>query len=160
MSHQKFIVHTSNQLNVEVLGTKFNVKSRLQTSEVMLTEGKVKLNLQDQNNQQSVYLKPGELATLQNQQISTRTVVQKQFTSWVNNTLYFDRTTLQEVALIIQQTYGLQVIFTDPNLKDRELSGEISSATIDDVLLAISETFNLEVQRKEDSLIISHASKN
>jgi ferric-dicitrate binding protein FerR (iron transport regulator) len=45
-SHQKFVVHGVSQLNVEVLGTKFNVKTRQSDSEVMLAEGKVKLELE------------------------------------------------------------------------------------------------------------------
>jgi transmembrane sensor len=158
-NHQKFVVHASDQLNVEVLGTKFNVKSRKTKSEVMLTEGKVKLDMQNTRAKaSSVFLAPGELATLGiDRHLSKRVVKQKQYTSWLQYTLYFDRTTLRDVAAQLKDTYGLDVVFSEAALQDRELSGEISSASINDILYAIAETFNLNVTR--DGAIVYVSSK-
>ena len=150
---QKFIVH-ADQLNVEVLGTKFNIKSREQKSEVMLTEGKVKLNMQNSETA-SVFLKPGELATLADQKLSKQVVKQKKYTSWLHYTMIFDRTPLREVAILLKDTYGLDVTFTDDSLEGRELSGEISSANANDILYAIAETFNLKVERQGQEVTIS-----
>lgn len=157
VNHQKFVVHASDQLNVEVLGTKFNVKSREKKSEVMLTEGKVKLDMQNTRAKaSSVFLAPGELATLgTDNRLSKRTVKQKQYTSWLQYTMYFDRTTLRDVAVLLKDTYGLDVVFDDATLQDRELSGEISSASINDILYAIAETFDLNVTRDGTSVYIS-----
>lgn len=157
VNHQKFVVHASDQLNVEVLGTKFNVKSREKKSEVMLTEGKVKLDMQNTRAKaSSVFLAPGELATLgADNHLSKRTVKQKQYTSWLQYTMYFDRTTLRDVAVLLKDTYGLDVVFDDATLQDRELSGEISSASINDILYAIAETFDLNVTRDGTSVYIS-----
>jgi transmembrane sensor len=153
-NHQKFIVHTSGQLNVEVLGTKFNVKSREEKSEVMLTEGKVKLDMPDSKTA-PVFLKPGELATMADKKLSKRVVRQKQYTSWLNYTLIFDRTALRDVAALLKDTYGLDVTFTEEELQTRELSGEISAAHVEDILLAIAETFNLKVERDGQAVTIS-----
>lgn len=151
---QKFIVH-ANRLNVEVLGTKFNVRARKCISEVMLTEGQVKLGLAKNSDAAAVYLKPGELATMNNERLSKRTVRKEQFTSWVQNKLLFDRTPLKDIAQMLKETYGLIVEFEDPELGNRELSGEISSATEDDILYAITQTFNLRHNREGRSVIIS-----
>jgi transmembrane sensor len=151
-NHQKFIVHAADYLDVEVLGTKFNVKARHSAPEVLLAEGSIKLATSDA---QQVFMKPGELATLHNKLLSTRSVEKRQYTSWVENKLLFDRTTLDEVAILLKETYGLDVGFNHPDLKRRELSGEISSATEDDVLRAIAETFDLEVDKRGRSVIIS-----
>jgi len=153
-NHQKFIVHVSGQLDVQVLGTKFNIKSRDKRSEVMLTEGKVRLDLPDHKNS-PVFLKPGELATMADQKLSKRVVQQKQYTSWLSYTLIFDRTPLRDVAELLKDTYGLEVTFTEAALQTRELSGEISSAHADDILYAIAETFNFSVQRNGKSVTIS-----
>jgi transmembrane sensor len=93
-NHQKFVVHTREGLDVEVLGTKFNVKSRENGSEVLLTEGKVKLNVGNKSDN-SVYLEPGELATVKKNKLSKRVVEDKQYTSWVRSKLFFDKTTLR-----------------------------------------------------------------
>jgi ferric-dicitrate binding protein FerR (iron transport regulator) len=153
--NQKFIVHADNQLQVEVLGTKFNVKARHQTSEVMLAEGKVKLGLGEGMTGEEVILKPGELAIVKNETISKRAVKQRKYTSWVDNKLFFERTPLSELAVLMRDTYGLTVRFDNPNLEKRELSGEISSATADDVLYAIAATLDLDIEREGSSAIIS-----
>ncbi len=150
--HQKFVVHAADYLDVEVLGTKFNVKARHSASEVLLAEGKVKLETKDA---QQVFLKPGELATLHNKLLSTRSVEKRRYTSWVENKLLFERTTLLEVATLLKETYGLEVEFRDPDLQHKELSGEIASATAADVLRAISETLDLTVDRRGRSVTIS-----
>lgn len=152
-NHQKFVVHTREGLDVEVLGTKFNVKSREHGSEVLLTEGKVKLNVGDKNDN-SVYLEPGELATVKANKLSKRVVEDKQYTSWVRSKLFFDKMTLEELAQILHDTYGLEVFFENEALKHRQLSGEISSATADDILFAIAETFNIKVTRKTNDTVI------
>jgi transmembrane sensor len=151
-SHQKFVVHTREGLSVEVLGTKFNVKSREHGSEVLLTEGKVKLNVD--NTESPVYLNPGELATVKENQLSKRVVEGIQYTSWVRSKLVFDKTQLIELAQILQDTYGLKVSFQDDGLKQRQLSGEISSASADDILFAIAETFNIKVTKMDDNSVI------
>jgi transmembrane sensor len=146
-NHQKFIVHTQEGLNVEVLGTKFNVKSRGQGSEVLLTEGRVKLNLNSES-KDTVTLQPGEMATVKEKKLSKRTVEGKKYTSWVRQKLFFDKMPLADLAQILKETYGVQVTFQNEDLKYRQLSGEISSATIDDILFAIAETFDIEVTRQ------------
>jgi ferric-dicitrate binding protein FerR (iron transport regulator) len=152
-NHQKFIVHTREGLNVEVLGTKFNVKTREHGSEVLLTEGKVKLDV-DNTATASVYLNPGELATMKQNKLSKRVVKDIQYTSWVKSKLVFDKTPLLELAQMLQDTYGLSVSFQDEELKNRQLSGEISSASADDILFAIAETFNIKVTKMDDESVV------
>lgn len=156
-NHQKFIVH-ANRIDVEVLGTKFNVKARPRVSEVMLTEGKVKLALPSDENAASVFLNPGEVATMNSNGLSKRVAKREHLTSWVQNKLYFDRTPLRVVAEMLKETHGLNVRFSVPELEQRELSGEISLATEEDILYAIATTFNLQFVREGQSVTISEKS--
>ncbi len=158
-NNQKFIVHGSGELDVEVLGTKFNMKTRNDASEVMLTEGKVRLAMGEEQNVKELFLKPGDLATVKNKDLSTRSVKHHQYTSWVDNKLFFDRTPLRDLATILHDTYGLTVTFENPALEERELSGEISSATADDILYAIAETFDLKVEKEGHAVTISTNNK-
>lgn len=151
-NHQKFIVHTREGLNVEVLGTKFNVKTREHGSEVLLTEGKVKLNVEDKV-AAAVYLNPGELATMKENKLSKKTVKDVAYTSWLNSKMVFDKMPLGDLAQILRDTYGLKVEFEDEELRKRQLSGEISSATTEDILFAIAETFNIEVTKIDDNSV-------
>ena len=42
----------------------------------------------------------------------------------------------------------MNVTFSDPALETRELSGEISAASVDEILYAIGETLDLKVERE------------
>ena len=61
--HVKFSVHTDN-LDVEVLGTKFNVSNRHGKTEVVLNEGSVKLTSDVNNTNAVLYMKPGDFVSL------------------------------------------------------------------------------------------------
>jgi transmembrane sensor len=154
-NHQKFVVHGVSQLNVEVLGTKFNIKTRQSDSEVMLAEGKVKLELDGGNSTQALVMKPGELATVRNKKLSTQSVNKQRYTSWVENKLFFERTPLRDLSILLRDTYGLTVTFTDPTLETRELSGEISATTVDEILYAVAETLDLKVEKEGQVVRIS-----
>ena len=149
----RFVVHASDRLNVEVLGTKFNVRSRALKSEVMLAEGKVKLDMKN-SQAASVYLKPGELAVLTDKKLVKEVVKDQRYTSWLTHTLMFDRTPLRDVARLLHDTYGLEVQFGSEQMMDLELSGEISSASADDILKGISQIFNLKIERKDQRVLI------
>jgi transmembrane sensor len=154
-NHQKFVVHGVSQLNVEVLGTKFNIKTRQFASEVMLAEGKVRLDLGGVDTTKALFLKPGELATVKNKKLSTQSVNKQRYTSWVENKLFFERTPLRDLSILLKDTYGLTVTFTEPDLETRELSGEIAASSQDDILYAIAETLDLKVERAGKSVVIS-----
>jgi transmembrane sensor len=155
----KFIVHGASELDVEVLGTKFNIKTRRNASEVMLTEGKVRLAMGEKKDAQEIFLSPGDLATIKDKSLSTRSVRHNRYTSWMDNKLVFEHTPLRELAHVLRDTYGLTVSFENQSLEERELSGEISSATADDILYAIAETFDLRIEREGNSVTISTNNK-
>jgi transmembrane sensor len=153
-SHEKFIVHAAEQLNVEVLGTKFNVRSRGEKPEVLLTEGKVKLGFED-SRESAMFLEPGEMATVREEKLVKHSVAGKQHTAWLAHKLFFDKMPLSEVATRLQDTYGLEIRFENEALKDRLLSGEISTSSVDDILIAIKETFDIDVRREGNQVILS-----
>src|SRR5690606_10326257 len=59
--HQKFIVHTSDDFNVEVLGTEFNVFARESKTRVVLNSGTVQLNINQSSLSDQVKLSPGDM---------------------------------------------------------------------------------------------------
>lgn len=143
---EKFVVHTDNGMDVQVLGTKFNVKSRRGKTEVMLQEGKVRLDVESTEQMASITLQPGELATLQDSRLSKERIKAAEYSSWKDHKLIFNKTSLREVARILEDTYGMEVVFEDQALADRKLSGEISSDDVTDILNAIRETFDISVR--------------
>ena len=144
-NHQPFVVHTNESVDVRVLGTRFNVKVRNQKTEVMLEEGKVRLQMGNQSERDTLTMKPGELVTLMKNDLKKETIVASRYASWKDNKLYFSETPLSEVAKILEDTYGFEVEFKKKSLNDRKLSGEIQSRKGEDILSAIRESLDIKI---------------
>lgn len=144
-NHNKFTVHTEESLDVQVLGTRFNVKVRRGRSEVMLEEGRVRLSMNENGNTDTLTMKPGELVTCVLQQVQKTRVDASHYASWKDNKLYFNETPLFEVADILEDAYGFQVEFKDDSLNNRKLSGEIQSTKAEDILSAIRESMDVKI---------------
>lgn len=152
LNHQKFIVHTKNEMDVQVLGTKFNVKAWGGKTQVMLQEGSVRLEVGVDQATESITMEPGELATLHNDTLTKTTVRPEEYVSWTENKLFFDQTALRDVAEILKHTYGMTVAFEEESLADRKLSGEISVVQVEDILKAITASMGVEISRVGDSV--------
>src|SRR5688572_14966035 len=62
---KKFLVHTQDQLEVEVVGTEFVVYSRERGSKVVLNKGKVLIRSLADTSRRTISVKPGEVVTIQ-----------------------------------------------------------------------------------------------
>jgi ferric-dicitrate binding protein FerR (iron transport regulator) len=148
----KFVVHTG-QVDVEVLGTRFNVTNRRGQTTVTLNEGKVKLEEGALGGQ--VIMQPGELVRLGR---DGRTLVRKkvnpgQYSSWTENRYVFDDTPLAEIAQRIEDTYGLPVVIKKPGLAQRTFTATIPTKNLDVLLLALSEAFGMEIEKNETEIV-------
>lgn len=141
----KFTVHTNDALDVQVLGTRFNVKVRSGKSEVMLEEGRVRLAMMKDGGTDTLTMKPGDLVIKAKQQVRKSSVEANHYASWKDNKLYFSDTPLIEVARLLEETYGFQVEFRTKALSERKLSGEIRSAKGEDILTAIRESLDIKI---------------
>jgi len=146
---QQFIVH-SDEVNVEVLGTEFNVKSRQQETQVVLNSGKVKLSLDTGHPDEEVFMEPGDMAFYSNNaRLITKEKVNPQlYTSWRNNELYFDHTPFSEIAELLKNTYGLEVNVSDSSLLEKTFTATLPADNAEILLNALSKSFQLKVQRQ------------
>jgi len=151
-NRMKFIVHTDN-LDVEVLGTKFNVNNRRGKTEVMLAEGKVKLLAKDQ---QPLIMKPGEQVSLSDSQdhFQKQLVKPEKFEAWRSNMLVFENTPLAEVAEIIHDYYGVKMIVPDSLLGKRQFTGTLPNNDLDVILIALSTAYKIDIEQKGDLIIL------
>jgi transmembrane sensor len=155
---KKFIVHTDN-FDVEVLGTKFNVNDRRCKTEVMLTEGKVKLVAKDHA---PVIMKPGEQVSRSNSKsaFKKRIVEPEKYTAWRNNILVFENTPLSEVTDIIGNYYDVEMIIADSQLGTRQFTGSLPNNDLDLILLALSTSYRIDIERRGDRIILRNKIPN
>ena len=144
---QKFIVHATSDFNVEVVGTEFNVLNRSGKTKVVLSSGKVMLNLQNSAKPERLQMVPGEMAEYtHNDQVLTKKEVDPMvYTSWRNNRLLFDDTSLLEIKSILESTYGLTVIVEDESLLEKRLYGSAPSNDITLLLKGLERSLGNQI---------------
>lgn len=152
--HQKFIVNTPENFNVEVLGTKFTMSARKFGSKVVLTNGKVKLHYLEATDEKELIMKPGDVVKLKKDRPMeiTRTEAPETYSEWENKRFVFDETTLEEMAYQLNETYGLEVTFSSQTIANRQLMGSFKGRTIDEFLQSIAEVLDLSVSRENNKV--------
>ena len=118
-----FIVSSAN-MDVEVLGTHFNVSAYAEESIVKTTllEGSVKIN----NKKSEVYLVPGQQSQLNNSgqfSIKNNIDVDKEI-AWTKGKFQFNSNTIQEIMLQLSRWYDVEVIY----------QGKVSSETFSAII--------------------------
>ena len=120
----KFVVITDD-LNVEVLGTEFNVSNRLKNTKVILDKGKIKLNFKDALNEE-LFLSPGEKITYtsKSRKVPTKSKAEKNETSWRSGVMTFDDAPLVEVLRKMEDIYGVKLKLSekDNSLVDKKIT--------------------------------------
>jgi transmembrane sensor len=153
--HKGFIVH-SEDMDIEVLGTEFNVKNRRGETKVTLSSGVVRLNGSGRAAKvKDVVMSPGEHASLdKHRDLHISKVDVRRFTTWKDHVMIFDHTPVPDIAVMIEETYGLKVVLRDDSVQYVELTGSLPTNDLDGVLGMLKEALELEVIRKRDRIII------
>ncbi|MDF9799391.1 transmembrane sensor [Catalinimonas alkaloidigena] len=153
--HTKFVVH-AQELNVEVLGTQFNVNTMEGATEVVLDEGKIKLSKSD--NTETITMSPGEMATFS---VSTRRITKKQvnpqlYRSWKEGYLTYEEARLSEVLKDVQQTFGYTIVVKDSLLLEETISGALSSNDLDSLLIVLKDIIpKISFTQNDQQLIVT-----
>ena len=153
---RKFLVN-ANELKIAVVGTQFNVYARQAKTEVVLEEGIVVVNLDSAQSEgkQTVRMQPGEKITYQERQLTQQLVNPSEYTSWRNRQLVFHAVPLSKVAQTIEETYGIAVVFANPNLEQQVFTGTVPSANLEVLLEALTGIYQLEINQQKDQLVFS-----
>ncbi|MCU7552675.1 FecR domain-containing protein [Chitinophagaceae bacterium LB-8] len=153
-AHDHFIVHTED-LDVEVLGTSFNIRQRRGKTEVVLQTGRIKLSFKD-NSHEDIIMKPGEVVTYNPEEndFSRTTAVPENYTAWKEKKLLLNNPTVDEIAAYLEDNFGKKIILQDDALGERKIEGPILLTNLDDALFILSTVLSTEVIRKDSSTII------
>lgn len=154
-NHQQFRVHLPERMNVEVLGTRFNVYTRQSATKVVLNEGRIQMRVADRPANQ-LEMKPGEMffADTEAKIYYKKPVNAQAQSSWRTDKLVFDGTTLMEIATLLHDTYGLDVEIRDAKLEKQKFSGTIPSKNAATILKGLSGLFDLTITQKNNHVLI------
>jgi len=148
----KFIVHV-NGLDVEVVGTQFNVNNRNDAVKVVLNEGKVRVRA---NGGKQVNMVPGEMLTysVKSRDLLKKLVNPKKHTSWRNKHLIFEGQPLKELATILESNFGVTVVFADPQLANRKITTTLPSDNLDVILEALQTAYGIRIKKDGKQVLL------
>lgn len=151
-----FIVHT-DQLDVQVLGTTFNVSGYNNENmlKVTLVEGSIRIHQQGD----SVKIRPNEQYNYNKNTREKRvqTVDTELFTSWVNDEYIFEDTTLDEIFNRINHWYMFDVTYESPSLKEKRFFLTIGrDASLDQIIQIINSTEEVCIEKKDNHIVVKN----
>ena len=153
VSKDKFIVHTNN-IDIIVTGTQFNVYSRDNKTRVYLKEGSI--SVKSKNTDSWIKMKPGDYLVLDNNQIEPvkEATESKAILSWQNKQMIFDNTPLEEVAHRITDVYGIEVNISD-DIKNEPITGIMPNDNLSILLKAFEASQEFNITQTPQKITIS-----
>ncbi len=151
-----FVVKT-DQIDVEVLGTEFNVKAYEEDEriEVSLSEGKVDVSLKNQRGRMSLH--PGEQAYYdkQSQALITRRINVTHYISWKDGIYYFRALPLKEIVHQLERIFNVHIEITSPELENIIITGDfLRGENLEQILRVITADKRLKYRIEEPGVYI------
>lgn len=153
-----FIVHATD-LNIQVLGTKFNVLSYHDEPniKVSLVEGQVKVSTtSDKKNE--IYLLPNEQAVYDKAQssLSVKAIDAGSQIAWTTGRLVFVNEALSHILKTIEKKYDVQILIQSQKVGTEYFSGSIdASLTLNEILSYLDVDNKFIWKRKGKTIIIT-----
>ena len=155
---QRFIVHL-DEVEIEVLGTEFNVQNRSGKTQVVLSKGKVRLQAKQAGKNDTVVMRPGDLVEFtQDQFFSKKEVQPDTYSSWRKGLLTFDQATLGEVIAVLENNYGYRIDLNNPAWNDLEFTAQVASDNPDLLLELLAESFDFALIQQDKTITVKKRS--
>jgi transmembrane sensor len=140
-----FRVHTTD-VNVQVLGTAFNVNTRRVKTQVVLSNGVVKLEL-NRAQPTVITMKPGDMVTYSaaTDALSNQRVNPEQYNAWLNNLLIFNNAPIIEVIATLEDNLGISINIDNAGLEKKTFTGSIPMDNASIFFKTLSRSFNVAI---------------
>ncbi|MEG2790302.1 MAG: DUF4974 domain-containing protein [Odoribacter sp.] len=149
-----FVVEV-NQMEVKVLGTKFNINSYKSAGDVYTTlvEGGVEIS---NGQKKTLRLVPGEQAFSNSQQLTKKEVNMAPYISWRDGKFTFSNTDLGEICEQLSRWYDVDIFFTSEEIKTVRFTGAILKfRPLEEMIRMIEQTSSVRFRVKNKTILIS-----
>lgn len=153
-----FIV-TTGQVETEVLGTSFNIRSYApdENTDISLVTGKVKINLVHEVAGKGTYLSPGE--QLRYNESSGQAVKSnfnvEEVTAWKEGIILFKDAGFKEFVDQLERWYGVDFQIYGILPQDWKVNGRYQNEELDDILTGLSFVYGLEYKIQGKNVILN-----
>ncbi|QTE22566.1 FecR family protein [Polaribacter cellanae] len=155
-----FVVN-SNQMNIRVLGTKFNVSSYPEDSSIstVLVEGSVKIYDANKtyNPKTAFLLKPNfkALWKKKTKKIEITNADVDLYTAWIYGKIIFRYITFQDMLKKLERHYNVEIIDNNKTLDNKLFAASFDIETIEDVLETLNTNYHINYTIKDNKIIIN-----
>ena len=136
--HKNFVVH-SGCLDIEVLGTEFNVLNDNLGVHVALKSGKVKLTDTKDNYHDAVFMVPGEVYSFVpgSGDLTLNTKKSSQYLAWLDGKIILDNSGIDEIGALISARFGLDVMVSASVSKGKKINNWIIFKICNNLFISI-----------------------
>lgn len=132
-----FIVHTKD-MNVQVLGTKFNVSSYQndKNTSVVLKEGSVGITKSSEifDKKRGIVITSGEQVILKDETFSVNKVSIEKYVAWKDGYLFFENDKFEDIIKKLERYYNIVIENNFVELNDIRFTGSFTKEPINEVL--------------------------
>ncbi|MEX0313713.1 MAG: FecR family protein [Allomuricauda sp.] len=150
----------SDDLNVRVLGTQFNVSSYPEdtASEVVLVEGSVGMYSGEEefNAEKNTVLEPGYKGTFHKSgnSITTKAVVTDVYTSWIYGGLVFRNMTFNNILKKMERHYNKTIVNENAEISNEIFNASFTDVPIEKILEYIKITYAIDYEINGEHVIL------
>jgi transmembrane sensor len=148
-----FVVEAGNR-RVVAVGTQFSVRRNADDVQVIVTEGKVRLETSGATTEHSALLSAGEIAELTNTAVALKNedvLKIEDALSWRTGYLTFDDVTLADAVAELNRYNTQKLYIEDPALAEIRISGKFRATNSSDFIHLLRTGFAIRTRETDDS---------
>lgn len=158
LPEERFVVH-GNEIDIQVLGTSFNVKSRRKKTNIALLSGKIEVSYADPASVSSggLVMMPGDYVEYSGQKLLTKKKLARphKAATWTVREITFMDPSLNDIMENLQDNYGYAVNVETQELMELKIEGEISVTSVQELLSLVSSTLGIRIEESGKEIIIT-----
>ncbi|MEO8473360.1 MAG: FecR domain-containing protein [Chryseolinea sp.] len=156
-AEERFIVH-GRDIDIQVLGTSFNVKSRRNKTNIALLSGKIEVNYAHAPTPSGgLVMMPGDYVEYAGQKLLTKKKLLRphKAATWTVREITFTDPSVGDIMETLQDNYGYAVNVEDKDLMELKIEGEISVTSVQELIAVVSSTLGIRIEESGKEIVIA-----
>ncbi|WP_458628094.1 FecR family protein [Winogradskyella sp. PC D3.3] len=141
-----FVVHTED-LNITVLGTAFNVNTASDNKSVSLERGKVNVLIKESKNSLNLLPKEELIYNIKTSDVTKRNFNTTKALAWKDNMLILDNLIFKDALYKINSFYGVSFKITDEKINQKKITGAFKEQDIDEFINSIEFIADVKIKK-------------
>ena len=153
---QPFMVQTENA-QVRVLGTQFDIYARNHATRVIVKEGQVSVQSVSNSDQPAVILNPNEMTQCLGDQPpdQPQSIDAVQAIGWLDRKLVFVKTPVSEIVAELHRVYNIQIHVSDPDIEQLTITGTFDQQDAASIINDLCISLDLKLSINNEIYTIS-----